>query len=92
MKVLLLINFLSFFVFLVIAQKDQNETSIGSLCTKAKTEVNQELDTLCDLLNKRLKINIFSAHPLKNLKNISRAKNVSNLSFVCAANMRTNFL
>jgi len=52
MKVLLLIHFLSFFVFLVIAQKDQNETSIGSLCTKAKTEVNQELDTLCDLLNK----------------------------------------
>ena len=68
MKVLLLINFLSFFVFLVIAQKDQNETSIGSLCTKAKTEVNQELDTLCDLLNKRLKINIFSAHHSKTKK------------------------
>ena len=42
MKFLLLIHFLSFFVFLVIAQKDQNETSIGSLCTKAKTEVKAE--------------------------------------------------
>ena len=65
MKVLLLIHFLIFFVFLVIAQKDQNETSIGSLCTKAKTDVNQELDTLCDLLNKRFKTSIFSAHHSK---------------------------
>ena len=80
MKFLLLIHFLSFFVFLVIAQKDQNETSIESLCTKAKTEVNQELDTLCDLLNKRSKINIFSAHHSKT-KNYEQGKKC--LQFFC---------
>lgn len=51
MKILLLTHFFTLFLFLVIAQKDHG-SNIETLCTKEKTEVNQELNTLCDLLNK----------------------------------------
>jgi len=44
--------FLALFVVLVFAQNNDHESSITSLCISTKTETNQDLDKLCDLLNK----------------------------------------